>query len=528
MKRFSIFCVVLFGCDSDYFFDIEGITDPKWSPNVAIPIGYAEYSIKELLNAADSLIEVQEDQDNFVTLVYERELFSESASSFIGLVDQNYSETYNINIPPPLPDPVIASGVNFTTTKNLSFYYNPGENVGVDSVFFKSAVLNTSVTSTIKAEVNAEITFRNLHVKNTSYSFILNLDNFGSANVTTQLSDTLKNLKIDLSKDDLLVDIKLDITTYGAPVSSTDQLSVSIQLQDFSFQAFYGNVGTRTLLLDDERFTFDIFNEFNFGEIYFDDPRLVFTLKNSFGIPVAVDMNRVNAEDPQDGRLYLNGPIVSNPPKVNAPDYSQIGDPQLTVVSIDKTNSNFNELISTLPTALNIPIDATTNPAGETENFVLDTSRIDIVLAAEVPLDLRIANLGNDFIFTFSSGDLSDFKEALLRINIVNGFPLEGKAEVTFRNDSSDNLLTITPEGNFENPLFDGAPVDENGFVTSPSSTTTDFLLTSDDLRLIEKATEVKLDVELNTTDAVGGETVKLLSNYKIKINLGIETGLEL
>lgn len=528
MKRFFIFFVALFGCDSDYIFDIENVAKPEWSPDLALPIGSAEYTFKELLNQADSLVEIQEDQNNFITLVYEKELFSESASDFIGLVDQNYSETYTIDIPPPLPDPVVSSDVSFTTTKTLSFFYDPGKNENIDSLFFKSGELNLSVTSTINAEVAAEIIFRNLYIDNHPYRINLNLDNYGGASVTEQINDTLQNLKIDLSNNDLIVDVKLDITTYGAPVSSSDQVTIDIELQNFFFQAFYGNIGTRTLLIDDERFTYEIFNEFDFGEIFFDDPRLVFSVINSFGLTAAIDLYRINAEDPQEGRLNLTGPIVTTPPIIDAPDFSQIGESVPSVISINKSNSNFNELVSELPTALNIPIDATTNPAGETENFVLDSSKIEIFLAAELPLDLRIANLNNNFTFTFNSGDIEYVKEALLRVNVVNGFPLEGKTEVTFRNDSAGHLLTITPNEDFESPLFEGAPVDENGFVTSPSSTTNDFLLTSEDLRLIEKATEVKLNVELNTTDADSKKTVKLLSTYKIKINLGIETGVDL
>lgn len=527
MKRFLIFLVALWGCDTS-FFEVEGIDKAKWNPQVAVPIGYAEYSLKELLNEADSLVEVDEDQDNFITLIYSQQLFSESAQDFLKIVSQQFGRTFNLNIPTQYPDPIVLSNVNFTVEESMEFNYNPGENQNIDSINFHSGSLTIDVVSTIKAEIDAQLTFPNILINDQPLSIPLDLTNYGGASITKQVVETLQDFKLDLSNSNFSLDFFLDITTYGAPVSSTDEIIINLNLDNLSFKSFYGNVGTRTLNLQDERFTYDIFNEFDFGQIFFDDPRMVFTVDNSFGLPVAINLDGVYAEDPQDGRLDLIGSIVDNPPLIAAPNYSQIGQSVRSIFTVNKGNSNFNQIVSSLPTALNLPLNATTNPGGETENFVLDSSRIDILMTAELPLDLSIANLKNDMTFNFSSGEqLQDFDMALLKINIENGFPLEGKVKLTFKNDSINNLLTLTPNGDLNTPLFEGAPVDSEGIVTAPAKSVTYFELTAEQINLISKATEVNVEIEINTTNSSTGQTVKLLSTYKVKINLGIEAGME-
>lgn len=524
MKRLLFSFLALTACNTD-FFEVEGIGNSTWTPTVAIPIGYAEYSLDELLYRSDSLVEIKEDENRFVTLVYEKQLISESAQKFLGLVNQAFKETYNLNIPKPYPDPVLASGVSFHSEEAFSFNYNTGANASIDSATFAAGILDIEVLSTIKAEVQAQLIFPYVDNNGEPLTINMNLDNYGGAYITRKEQKILDNFKIDLRNNQLDAIVALDITTYGAPVSSEDYLTIKVDLHDLTFKSFYGNVGTRSLYIKEERFTFDIFNEIGIGEVYFNDPRLVFTVQNSFGIPISVDFRGVYAEDPEDGIINLQGEITNVPSKIKAPDYSQVGETHTSVITINKENSNFAEIVAALPTALNMPLNATTNPDGNNQNFVLDDSRIDISLAAELPLDLRILGLRNSIKLDFSSGETDFIDSGKLRINTENGFPIEGKVKVVFKNAQGD-LLSISPNDDFNSPLLKAAPVNDNGIVISPAATIVDIPLSREQLDLIEQATEVEVEIELNTTDAANGQNVKLLANYAIKVNLGIESSL--
>lgn len=523
MKRLLFSFLALTACNTD-FFEVEGIGDASWTPTVAIPVGYVEYSLDELLQRADSLVEVREDGNRFITLVYKQQLISESAQDFVELTDQAFQETYTINIPPPFPDPVTTSGVSFRSEEAIAFDFNTGINASIDSAIFSSGVLDIEVTSTIKAQVQAQLILPNLKSNGEPLIINMNLDNNGPS-VTRTDQKLLEGFKMALTDNKMEAIVALDITTTGYPVSSGDAVTLNIDIHGLTFKSFYGNVGTRSLGIKDERFTYNIFNEIGVGEVYFTDPRLVITVNNSFGIPIAIDFTGIYAEDPENGRIDLEGEIVNTPQIIGAPDYSQIGETVTSVISINRGNSNFADIVSALPTALNLSLNTTSNPEGTNKNFILDTSKIDVEMAAELPLDLRILGLQNSITFDFRSGETDFMNSGKLRIKTENGFPLQGKTNVIFRNEQGE-LLSISPNDNFDSPLFEAAPVDENGMVTSEAITIVNIALDRKQFSLIEQATEVEVEIELNTTDAASGQNVKLLSNYAVKVNVGIESSL--
>ena len=123
--------ILLCSCNLDYFEDAE-IGDIVFDPSVALPIGEISYSVEELFEELnDASAEVGTTDDNVVTLIYEQQLQSQSATSFFALLDQNFGSTLAGGTSVTNP----ASEVRFNVSDTFEYDLSQRGNEAYDSIY---------------------------------------------------------------------------------------------------------------------------------------------------------------------------------------------------------------------------------------------------------------------------------------------------------------------------------------------------------------------------------------------------------
>jgi hypothetical protein len=310
-----------------------------------------------------------------------------------------------------------------------------------------------------------------------------------------------------------------------------EEVNVDMTFTDLIFQSAYGSFGDYdTLLIDNEQFEFEMF-EYEFeGNVYFGDPRINLLIDNSFGLPLGINLFGLSAYSQKTGiETDITFEPGVNPFIINAPDLSQLGQSVITEISVNKTNSNIDEVTNTTLSYIDYSARAITNPGGSAtqDNYVLDSSRASVDFEVVLPMDLRAEDFKVEDTVDFDLSDIPDenddfeIKSLQIRMETTNGMPVEINMQVvlvdTFYN-VLDSLFTEETKN-----VLPSALVDENGKVLAPSQNEVLIDFPPDRLDLIRNTRHAMVSGTFETTDE-GQKMVKFYSYYVINFKLGVKT----
>jgi hypothetical protein len=280
-----------------------------------------------------------------------------------------------------------------------------------------------------------------------------------------------------------------------------------------------------------------IFDQAYDGVIFYEDPELRAFFRNSIGCPTQITINTFESHSDFNPPMTITGlgPVLN----IGAPTTAQIGQTITTQFTLNSTNSNIVPVIQSSPDAIFYDVDGLTNPAGPpASNFVLDSSRIQLDIEVELPLDGRAVGFAKrdttEFIVTDPTDSagiielggmnirVDEIEFVDLRLAIDNGFPAEGKVQLYFT-DSNYVLLDSVFAGTLPY-LFEAGQVDANGIVTSRTMAVTDIRITQDRIENLQAmgSSHILIDGKLAETNNMGTVRVKVLNSYDTQIFLGV------
>jgi len=193
-------------------------------------------------------------------------------------------------------------------------------------------------------------------------------------------------------------------------------------------------------------------------------------------------------------------------------------------MTLDKFNSNIDDIINGRATYLNYDITAQSNPAGNVgQNFVVDTSKIEVTAEIELPLSGIAKNFVVRDTIPFEMEGLNELVEATFRINTDNGFPVDVAVQCYFL-DSND--VVIDSLMGVDQSLILAGLVDSDGRVISSTHKTLDIPMTTERINEIAKMKSIVIIGRANTNDN-GTTTIKLYSEYRLDVKLGLKAKVE-
>src|ERR1017187_7699975 len=128
-------------------FQFNKLAKTDYTPNIAVPLIYSSLTVQDILTKADHSGVVSVGTDNFCTIIYKGNLFSLLASDLITIPNQT-PPAYSTSLTAAQIATFPTSGT-FTVAYSQTVNFNSGT-VKIDSLIFKSGMLNISLNSSFK------------------------------------------------------------------------------------------------------------------------------------------------------------------------------------------------------------------------------------------------------------------------------------------------------------------------------------------------------------------------------------------
>ncbi|MFN8257354.1 MAG: hypothetical protein U0W24_16795 [Bacteroidales bacterium] len=263
-------------------------------------------------------------------------------------------------------------------------------------------------------------------------------------------------------------------------------------------------------------FGFDKFD--NLGEVYLKDPKMTFSILNYWNVATRFrfrDFYYYKTESSPG--IPVTGPVVNNWINVDLPVSPAVM--AITEIEFNKTNSNIDSVISSLPHHVTFAGDFETIPGGP---FTIDPGSADSVkLKINVPLDLRVSDLVMHDTLEFKLGDQvgdDTSKISSLQLNVIcdNGYPMDLELQLYFTDENYIITDSLSNTG-----IFIGSGVVENGLVTESTKTTNIIKIEGEKKINILQSEFIILYAWFKTANADLDENVKIYSTYTLGLKLG-------
>ena len=547
-KRFLLFLIVIAtSCDVSYF-DHE--VELKWSGDVNISIGSINYTLTDVFQELD-INDLDEDSEGNLSFNYIKSISGEKNTSY-DVAIEDLSTFIEIETPllPAIfdeagvtsPHTIVASEIAPGTPNPLIRTEEISKQVmqkfelskSLSGASFTDGELIIDIASTLSTDVIVTIEIPSLITKtlNSTYQTSQTITPFG-----TQLTIPLENYIIDFSQNAvglepttnnfvINVSSKFDFKI-GDTITDDEKISVKANLTDSKTSVIYGDFKQERFSFSSQSLRLDFFENFGQGAVTFANPKMKIKASNGYGFPIGINLSNIRAKNKTDSlNLRYDGDQgQENTIIVNGIEtYSSSATPEITEIIIDKTNSNFSELLSLKPTEIILDVDGNANPINKLPNFNFFATINDgfqAELEIEAPLEVKFENieLTKSIEFDYEE-EIEDLVNFTLVLNTENSIPLSGNLKLLFMKNGVD--LNVSKSF----IAFDAADVESNGKSNGYKTTATEVTFSENDLEKIKTATSI--DIKCILDSPKNKDEVILLGINDLVVNISAKTSITL
>jgi len=441
---FVIGLLLLSSCIKDEYY-LQNMKTPGWEPNFAAPLINSRLTMWDILNDYDSTDIIVEDETNFLYLVYQGRVYSQSAEDLIEIANQNMNTSHNFNTGGP-----VAVGDSFVTTFNYTYDFSFPNFQVIDSIFLKGGNMNFSINTNFNLPGKIELTLPGCTKQGQPFREVIFMN---TPNVSQNIGLQASKLVFNHSGGNNRLAMNFRVVLYGNgnPNLSPYNVDLTNTFSNLQFRAIFGYLGQMNFALNEDTIRVKLYDNNVEGIVNWQDPRFYMTITNYLGMPVQVTINYLEARRNKApfSAVQILGPGIPNPWNILFPSFSQIGQGMQSSLYLDKNNSNIDVAYNISPQQINALVSAVSNPSGFAQNFAFDTSRF--VVDAKVELPLHGTAHGFVIVDTLDISLGDDFKNAdniewvLFKIYCENGFPVDAKLQIYFIDENDmvvDSLLS--------------------------------------------------------------------------------------
>jgi len=494
-----------------------------YNPEIAVPLVHSYMTLHNVLDDYDHHHVFVEDGTHFLYLIYERSVFSQTADQLISIADQNINTNYIFSVTTPIPAGDSASASQ-TFTHTMTMVY---ADESFDTAYIKAGTLNYNFSSNLNHNGKITVTIPSATKFGIPFKQEIPYTFSGTLPVVFTTSFNLAGYKVGFSHVGALTQLQINytITVYGDGTAVTPPFSMSMgeSFSNIKYSRLIGYLGQKTVSISDDSIKVELFNNNIHGYYDFEDPKLHINIDNSYGIPINVSVNQIEAHSASNAPyvVAVTGSGIPNPWVINYPSFAQIGQSMLTSLMLDKTNSTIKPAINISPQHIYSNISATCNPAGPPNtNFVLDTSRIKVNAQLELPLYGKAWDFVLQDTASFSYTEVNDADWVELKLILDNGFPIDGLVQLYFVDTNyvvKDSLLN--PFQQMLMSAIPGSPPDYK--VVQNTKKTSLIRWEGSRWKNLKDCKHILIRAELNTANS-GTTIVKIYSSYGLEVRLGV------
>jgi len=499
-------------CDHSYIEGLDDLEDYNYSPVVAIPLVDSEMSIEDLFDLEEEE-NVEIDQEDLIKLIYSGQIFSIPAKDLFHVPDQQQSFTETV-------DPSTKSSYSFDKVFLVAF----DNDEILTSITFMEGLLNISTTADqlrddgYQLEVNYEIqNFYNDQGVPITDAF--DLDNPSSVDLSGS------TLNFDNEANFFLIEYSAVITGDGSPDNAPYDVTFNQSITGIEYELLQGYIDQISFPVGNTSVGIGIFSNSNLGNIYFENPYIELTARNSFGAEIDLNVDNFFAKDSADQTIPIHGSILEDPWRIEGPA-APPDDLLVNEVTLNRDNTNIIEVMEGAPQEIYYEVNGTINPEGipQTINFIKHDSDLIIDMKVNLPLWGRVEVFEMQDTLELSLDDIPDEIEWLeLKLEMTNGFPINSEVEAVLINKNEQGQYEVLDTLFKDNPkLIEAATVDPiTDKVEEPRVKTTLELLSENQIESLKQATDIIIIGKLNTFDHESSSSVKILDSYRMGVKIG-------
>jgi hypothetical protein len=501
----------VFSCvDEEYDFS-KTKNDMQFDPKLAMTLGTATIKLDSLLNKyLKSSGNVKDSSDGTMAIIFEKELKSFSGEQKISIpADQTV-------VPIPafdFPAQIGASGQEFSE-KIVPVPIKFLDDQIIDSLLVKTFEISVSGNSSYPMAQELTISFTNMKKGGNSYSetvpFQANEQNkkYVTANKTNGADYMLKFASTGTGSSSIPVTVRLTLKgNAGTVIPKTSLLTVNFLITELKYKVMYGYIGQPELMGSDETFDISFFDNEMSKNIIWKDPNITLSIKNSFAVPVAIDIQ--NMKTISNGTAFdaQPEPPAVFPKIINSPTaaYSWADD-AIVMSNTSGFKKLFNNIQELAPQSVSLHLSAKPNPGGKIagkNNILLDTSTLKTNLLFKLPIWFRSSGFGqtdtmdvNFFSNDDNSNQTVEFESLDFRIASQSDMPFDIKLDIKLCDENYKTLNTVNAY------IVKAGQIDNTtGKVIKGADTTAIIRFNKDQLVSFQKTKKLIYNVTMSTAD---------------------------
>lgn len=408
------------------------------TPGLAIPVGYGNLTVRDLLKKFDTTGGIRTGNDSLLYLAYSTDFLSFPASAIFTLPDQLYNQFFiKSDYSVPIVDSVVLS-------KSQDYAFALGKDEKIDSMVVKSGKIvytfRSSFRNTAAIAIQSDFITKNGH----PYSQRFNIGNTtGDFQASFEYDISGSTIRFKRSSDSsfIPIDFKLTLFQSSFPVRVNDSVNVDLVFSNLDYHIVYGNVGYKNFLNETSSISVNLFNPSVKGSIDFANPEFNIKVKNSFGIPMKINLTNVSAYSEKNNiTTNITFPPDENPVTILCPDINQIGRSQETNITFNNIVPTMADVIKTDPSKFDLTVSGYSDTTSHQIQFITDTSNLKATMEVNLPMWFRAGDFAFEDTVAFDLQNLIGIKnftpemikDVFMRLVVDNGMPLDVKMQVYF------------------------------------------------------------------------------------------------
>jgi len=523
---FILNILLLNSCLKEGDFELDKLAKNQYDPSIAAPLVNSKLTLKDILKDTSGIIQVN--IDNSLKLVYtSNNLVSLMAKDIFKIPNQSIvTDTNNlILVQPPIGDS------NYLILTNTYKFLLPEPEQRIDSFFIKKATLKLSLNTDINHKSRLRLTLPDVTLQN-GLPFVLDIPidyNGWTCPYTINIPPIdLSGCKIRFNnapghKNE--VTFKYEHYIYHDNYVYLPNYFIHLydELADIEYGKLFGYIGQKNVPMNDTT-EISIFSTQTYGNFQFNNVKVGMNIKNSFGIPSEIKVDKFLAIN-GNNVVNINDFPNPNPLSINSPTVNQIGQYATTIVP-SSTSTDLADAMNIAPKKIIYKVDGKLYPVPNPthESFILDTSSIKVDFNIELPLQGKVGGFVLQDTLKFDLSKIKDATEASFVINTLNHFPLDADVQVYFTDGTYQILDSLITNGT--NVIKSGI-LGNNDMVSIPTPKTSYISVNNTRLRKIENSKFMFIKASLRTYEYPNRD-VKISNEDYLNVKMGIKVKAKL
>lgn len=493
---------------SDQIEDLTRIDDVRVSADYAVPLVESTVRLDDLIGEVTDEISLSVDPDGLLRFKYEGEIAAVGSEIVFERLD------------------AIAAGIFIPITRpQTAAPFVLPDDVDLDVLRVKGGLLSYSLTNGYNRPVTVELTLPDALLDGQPIVISGDLPAYSGDGPLPSLSNpddpvSLAGYELNTIEDSIFINYTItDENGFQLQPSENTVLTIT----NLGFDYVEGYMGQALYPGGRDTIAVNFFDNYQEGDIRFENPTITMTLDNTFGVPARALIDVLNIIEADGDTIAIEGPGVEEGFDFDYPDMP--GVVSSTTFVFDTTNSNLADIISSRPVGLDYEVNAQLHPTGDTSvrGFLTDTASYRARVALELPLVGRADQFTLRDTFTVNvMEEYEDITAVMFRLTTKNGLPIDLEIEGTFL-DSQGNALADLTDGQLT--ILEAGIENGNGGYDQ-NVVRQDILMEGDRLDAIREATSLVILLRVSTAGG-GTEFVRITNLQELEVLVGAIISVE-